>query len=231
MSNFSTDDIRTLFDSVCGEEFYPLTDSPPGLEEEVDLFEMAGSLLSSVDPLSGMDLSLSDLCTSDANSSPHSFYDSVLSAPQSPMSTISSPPSPPRHLVSSVKSPKAPQVPSSIMPSRKPAGSVARTFHPYGDPPNHLRGTARETPELRGGPKRHRKTIQRKRQEQMARLETLTAAQHELRETVRVAAEEVQHARRTLYSVLKTARQGALPLSRPASSLSKTAAGPGCSRP
>lgn len=60
----------------------------------------------------------------------------------------------------------------------------------------------------RSCPKRKRKTIQRKRQEQQARLESLTTHQRDLQEMVRLAAEEVSVARRTLYNVLKTARQG-----------------------
>jgi len=200
MANFSTDDMRTLFDSVDGDEFALLGDPLQLGVEETDLFDMAGTLLSSAEPFSGMDLSLSDLCASDSNSPPHSFYESLHSPPQSPMSTMSTvssaPPSPPRHMLASVKSPMA-QVPSiapKMMSSRKPAGSALRTSHPYDQrspAASELRGGSREPSELRGGPKRHRKTIQRKRQEQMARLDTLTAAQHELRETVRVAAEEV----------------------------------------
>ena len=56
--------------------------------------------------------------------------------------------------------------------------------------------------------KRKRKTIQRKRQEQQARLEMLTSQQRDLKEMVRVASAEVNLARRTLYNVLKTARTG-----------------------
>ncbi len=63
---------------------------------------------------------------------------------------------------------------------------------------------------VRGCPKRKRKTIQRKRQEAQAKIESLTGAQRELKELVRVASEEVGNARRTLYTVLKSARNGAI---------------------
>eukprot|EP00047_Mylnosiga_fluctuans_P013581 m.32272 g.32272 ORF g.32272 m.32272 type:complete len:228 (-) comp4975_c0_seq2:191-874(-) len=68
---------------------------------------------------------------------------------------------------------------------------------------------------MRGCPKRKRKTIQRKRQEQVQRIEQLTTSQRDLKELVRVAAEEVRNARRTLYNVLKTARQGQLNIDLP----------------
>lgn len=96
--------------------------------------------------------------------------------------------------------PSVPSVPVVSVPTvaplalRRPIGRGLRTFS---ESPNV---------ERRGCPKRQRKTIQRKRQEQMARLESLAAAQQGLREVVRQASEEVSAARRTLYTLLKTAK-------------------------
>lgn len=68
----------------------------------------------------------------------------------------------------------------------------------------------------RGCPKRHRKTIQLKRQEQQGRLESLTTRNAKLQEAIRLASTEVSAARQTLYTVLKTARQGHLDAFSPA---------------
>jgi len=62
----------------------------------------------------------------------------------------------------------------------------------------------------RGCPKRHRKTIQIKRQEQTGRLDTLNSRHNKLKDAIKVATEEVSAARHTLYTVLKNARQGRL---------------------
>lgn len=69
---------------------------------------------------------------------------------------------------------------------------------------------------MRGCPKRHRKTIQIKRQEQQGRLDVLNTRHSKLQEAVRLAASEVTAARQTLYHVLKTARQGQLEAFSPA---------------
>lgn len=97
--------------------------------------------------------------------------------------------------------------------SRMLGSTMAPTLHPSGR--NAQRSLPLQTVRdagARGCPKRKRKTIQRKRQEQLARLEQLTNNQRELKEIVRVASEEVSKARRALYSVLKSAQQGRLEL-------------------
>lgn len=126
------------------------------------------------------------------------------------------PPSPARPALVKVPSP-AVQVPSvstmsnpsvsnmSNRTARLVAGSTPSARTTFANPP---RGD-----QSRGCPKRRRKTIQLKRQEQLSRLETLSVVQHELRDIVRVASEEVSNARRTLYNVLKSHRDGLLVLS------------------
>lgn len=225
MASFSSDDVRTLFDLDVDEDLSLLQNTDPRLldnaclgflddaPEWMDFNSNAAS--APAPPLLDVDLPLLDLCSSEGPCSPPYMDSLQSSAPLSPAS--SAPPSPPRP----AKPAKAPHTLPAMMPAR------AR-FHPYaesrGGATQELRGGSGRGEELRGAPKRHRKTIQRKRQEQMARLDSLTAAQHDLRETVRMASEQVQLARHTLYTVLKTARQGGLALSRPASSMSHASA-------
>lgn len=126
----------------------------------------------------------------------------LLSEPSSPSSS-SAPQSPPAshvRLLPAVPAAVAALHPSSLSNSqsvRRGVDAVARAAPAAGRVGS-------------GCPKRKRKTIQRKRQEQMTRLETLTATQHSLQKIVREASAEVRNARRTLYAVLKTARNGGL---------------------
>ncbi len=147
----------------------------------------------------------------DGTESPLSPPSSFRSA-SSKLSELSEPGSPqtaPSRLRSSTSSQRS--APSS-------AATLAPKLHPstYAASPalSDMRGP---TPiGLRGCPKRHRKTIQIKRQEQQTRLESLNSRHTKLQEAVRLAATEVRVARQTLYAVLKTARQGNLEAFSPA---------------
>lgn len=125
---------------------------------------------------------------------------------------------------SELSAPASPSVPVTRMRSAVPtraaaAAASAPKLHPTYAPSPAMSMSAHSPGSIGGGrgcPKRHRKTIQLKRQEQQGRLESLTTRNAKLQDAIRLAASEVSAARQTLYTVLKTAREGHLDAFSPA---------------
>lgn len=145
-------------------------------------------------------------CASSPASNPAPSFRSS-SSKKSEMTDSASPPPAMLTRVRATAPPRAASAASSSVPKLHPSYAPSPSLAPR-SPSSSVGG--------RGCPKRHRKTIQIKRQEQQGRLETLTSRNAKLQEAIRLAATEVSAARQTLYTVLKTARQGHLDAFSPA---------------
>eukprot|EP00048_Salpingoeca_helianthica_P022388 m.17952 g.17952 ORF g.17952 m.17952 type:complete len:219 (+) comp7249_c0_seq1:149-805(+) len=205
-----------------------------------DLNVDLGPLVGSEDPFANIsEMNFTDFLSADTL---REFSDAVSSPPfasqvpdqptcyddfESVEASFSPPSNPPsfRSMSSKISEPASPPAPpatrlrpSAVAQRAGSAMSSAPKLHPSTYAPSPaLSDTRGPTPiGVRGCPKRHRKTIQLKRQEQQSRLDTLNTRHTKLQEAVRVAANEVSAARQTLYTVLKTARMGHLEAFSPA---------------